>query len=144
MLTCEYFKHEIDEILERDELDKTSLDVLTKLLVAKHFIGIEMSEFTEEMANMWVSHMENADGTMGAHWTLDATTAIRDKLGCQRICKYKFWAVMNSLYSDYSKSLSKTNITPEIYGELTRDWIEDADAVKNKAAAYYTYVVDHD
>jgi hypothetical protein len=144
MLTCEYFKHEIDEILERDELDKTSLDVLTKLLVAKHFIGIEMSEFTEEMANMWVSHMENADGTMGAHWTLDATTAIRDKLGYQKICKYKFWAVMNSLYSDYGKSLSKTNITPEIYGELTRDWIEDADAVKDKAAAYYTYVVDHD
>lgn len=64
-------------------------------------------------------------------------------LGYQRICKYKFWAVMNSLYSDYGKSLGKTNITPEIYGELTKDWIEDEDAVTEKAAAYYTYVVEH-
>lgn len=34
--------------------------------------------------------------------------------------------------------------TPEIYGELTKDWIEDEDAVTEKATAYYTHVVDHD
>lgn len=122
MLTCEYFKHEIQEILDKEMPNK----------------------LTEEMATMWVSHMENTDGTKGAHWTLDATTTVRDKLGLKHIYKYEFWAVMNSLYSDYGKTLAKVNATPEVYGELARDWIEDDDAVKAKAATYYEYVVAHD
>ena len=145
MLTCEYFDHEIQSILERDLLNANSLEVLTNLLVAKHYLEKEMvKNFTEEMAAMWVSHMENTDGTTGAHWKLDETNAVREKLGLTHICKYEFWAVMNSLYSDYGKTLAKTNATPEIYGELARDWIEDYDAVKQKAAAYFKYVVAHD
>lgn len=147
MLTCEYFEQEIDKILERDHLSCNSLTVLKDLLVTKHFLEKDMAanaEFTEEIAREWVSHMENVDGTMGAHWSLDETTTVRDKIGMKRICKYEFWAVMNSLYSDYGKTLAKINATPEIYGELARDWIEDDDAVKAKAAAYFRYVVAHD
>lgn len=147
MLTCEYFEQEIDDILSRKSLSCNELEVLKNLLVTKHFLGKEMSEtskMSEETARKWVSKMENTDGTTGAHWTIDATTAIRDKLGLKHICKYEFWAVMNSLYSDYGKTLAKTNATPEIYGELARDWIEDDDAVKAKASAYYRYVVAHD
>lgn len=146
MLTCEYFEQEIDDILSRKSLSCNELEVLKNLLVTKHFLGKEMSEtskMSEETAREWVSKMENTDGTTGAHWTIDATTAIRDKLGLKHICKYEFWAVMNSLYSDYGKTLAKTNATPEIYGELARDWIEDDDAVKAKASAYYRYVVAH-
>lgn len=147
MLTCEYFEQEIDNILSHKSLSCNELEVLKNLLVTKHFLGKEMSEtskMSEETAREWVSKMENTDGTTGAHWTIDATTAIRDKLGLKHICKYEFWAVMNSLYSDYGKTLAKTNATPEIYGELARDWIEDDDAVKAKASAYYRYVVAHD
>lgn len=147
MLTCEYFEQEIDNILSRKRLSCNELEVLKNLLVTKHFLGKELSEtskMSEETAREWVSKMENTDGTTGAHWTIDATTAVRDKLGLKHICKYEFWAVMNSLYSDYGKTLAKTNATPEIYGELARDWIEDDDAVKAKASAYYRYVVAHD
>lgn len=147
MLTCEYFEQEIDNILSHKSLSCNELEVLKNLLVTNHFLGKEMSEtskMSEETAREWVSKMENTDGTTGAHWTIDATTAIRDKLGLKHICKYEFWAVMNSLYSDYGKTLAKTNATPEIYGELARDWIEDDDAVKAKASAYYRYVVAHD
>lgn len=147
MLTCEYFEQEIDNILSRKSLSCNELEVLKNLLVTKHFLGKELSEtskMSEETAREWVSKMENTDGTTGAHWTIDATTAVRDKLGLKHICKYEFWAVMNSLYSDYGKTLAKTNATPEIYGELARDWIEDDDAVKAKASAYYRYVVAHD
>lgn len=144
MLTCEYFEQEIDSILSRKSLSCNELEVLKNLLVTKHFLGKETSKMSEETAREWVSKMENTDGTTGAHWTIDATTAIRDKLGLKHICKYEFWAVMNSLYSDYGKTLAKTNATPEIYGELARDWIEDDDAVKAKASAYYRYVVAHD
>jgi hypothetical protein len=147
MLTCEYFEQEIDDILSRKSLSCNELEVLKDLLVTKYFLGKEMSatsKMSEETAREWVSKMENTDGTTGAHWTIDATTAVRDKLGLKHICKYEFWAVMNSLYSDYGKTLAKTNATPEIYGELARDWIEDDDAVKAKASAYYRYVVAHD
>lgn len=147
MLTCEYFEQEIDDILSRKSLSCNELEVLKNLLVTKHFLGKEMSETSKmsaETAREWVSKMENTDGTTGAHWTIDATTAVRDKLGLKHICKYEFWAVMNSLYSDYGKTLAKANVTPEIYGELARDWIEDDDAVKAKASAYYRYVVAHD
>lgn len=147
MLTCEYFEQEIDDILSRKSLSCNELEVLKDLLVTKYFLGKEMSatsKMSEETAREWVSKMENTDGTTGAHWTIDATTAVRDKLWLKHICKYEFWAVMNSLYSDYGKTLTKTNATPEIYGELARDWIEDDDAVKAKASAYYRYVVAHD
>lgn len=147
MLTCEYFEQEIDDILSRKSLSCNELEVLKNLLVTKYFLGKEMAEnakMSEETACEWVSKMENTDGTTGAHWTLDATTAVRDKLGLKHICKYEFWAVMNSLYSDYGKTLAKVNATPEVYGELARDWIEDDDAVKAKASAYYRYVVAHD
>jgi len=147
MLTCEYFEQEIDNILSRKNLSCNELEVLKDLLVVKYFLGKEMSEtskMSEEALREWVSNMKNTDGTTGAHWTIDATTAIRDKLGLKHICKHEFWAIMNSLYSDYGKTLTKANVTPEVYGELARDWIEDDDAVKAKGSAYYRYVVAHD
>ena len=49
---------------------------------------------------------------------------------------------LRQLYDMYQAA--KVNATPEVYGELARDWIEDDDAVKAKAAAYYEYVVAHD
>ena len=95
------------------------------------------------MANMWVSHMKNADGTTGAHWTIDATTAIRDKLGYQRICKYKFWAVMNALYCDYYAVAKKYNVlNADFFADMAMAFIHDKDAVKNKTAAYYNHIVN--
>lgn len=63
----------------------------------------------------------------------------------KKVCSYTFWAVMNSIYSDYGMTLDKIpGIMPDIYGELALDWICDDDAVENKAAAYFSYVVAHD
>lgn len=146
MLTCEYFKHEIDELLAQDELNIQDLKTLKNLLVVKHFIAKDMineSEMPYDIAMHWANSLRNTDGTIGPHWSMDATSAIQNKIGCD--CpRYIFWAVMNSLYSDYSKTLAKVNATPEIYGELARDWIHDADAVKAKAAIYYRCVVNHE
>ena len=50
--------------------------------------------------------------------------------------------VLNSLYSDYDQALKKNNAsTLELYACLAKAWLEDQDAVSNKLAAYYTYVV---
>lgn len=46
--------------------------------------------------------------------------------------------------SPYDQALKKNNAsTLELYACLAKAWIEDQDAVPDKLAAYYTYVVKH-
>lgn len=147
MLTKEYINEEIKNLCENNnELNNRSLSALADLIyVKKHFHLVKCGEdFTSEMAEKWVSGMENTDNTTGIHWTKEETSAVLTRLG-KSIDPIIFWAVMNSIYSDYSSTLTKYGITkPEAYGELAADWICDDDAVKDKAAAYYTYVVAHE
>nr|DAE23863.1 MAG TPA: hypothetical protein [Siphoviridae sp. ct9lR64] len=147
MLTKKYIDEEIEALCEHhDELDSRSLSVLADLIyVKKHFHLVECGEeFTSEMAKTWVSGMENTDKTTGMHWTKEQTSAVLKTLG-KNIDPCMFWAVMNSIYSDYGSTLTKHGVvTPEAYGELAIDWICDDDAVKDKAAMYYKYIVAHD
>lgn len=147
MLTKKYIDEEIKDLYENyDQLNNRSLSALADLIyVKKHFHLVECGEeFTSEMANAWVSAMENSDNTMGMHWTKDQTSAVLKGIG-KNIDPCMFWAVMNSIYSDYGPTLTKYGIVaPEAYGELAIDWICDNDAVKDKAAMYYKYVVAHE
>lgn len=147
MLTKEYIDAEIKNLCKsNDELNSRTLSVLADLMyVKKHFNLIDCSEdFTTEMADAWVSGMKNTDHTSGMHWTKEQTSIVLNGLG-KDIDPNVFWAVMNSLYSDYGATLSKYGITkPETYGELASDWICDDDAVKDKAAMYYKYIVSHE
>lgn len=53
-----------------------------------------------------------------------------------------FFVAMNSIYSDYGKTLTKHGVTsPDAYAELAYDWVKDPDAYKDKAARYYEYIV---
>lgn len=102
-----------------------------------------LPRFDKRMAMEWTQGMVNADGTRGPHWTMEQTEEARKKHGvnCDPV---EFWAVMNSLYSDYCEALKKNNAsTMETYVCLAKAWIEDDDAVKDKAAAYFTYIVEH-
>lgn len=102
-----------------------------------------LPRFDRNMAAEWTHGMQNADGTKGPHWTMEQTTDAMKKHGVN-LDPVEFWAVMNSLYSDYCEALKKNNAsTMETYVCLAKAWIEDGDAVPDKAAAYYTYVVEH-
>lgn len=99
--------------------------------------------FNRQMAEEWVSRMQNADGTRGPHFSIEKSKEIMKQynVDCDPV---EFWAVLNSLYSDYDQALKKNNAsTLELYACLAKAWIEDQDAVPNKAAAYYTHVVKH-
>lgn len=99
--------------------------------------------FDRQMAMDWTSGMVNADGTKGPHWTMEETNRLHKQysLDCSQ---EEFWAVINSLYSDYCEALRESSAsTPEVYVRLAKAWIKDKDAVPDKAAAYYTYVVEH-
>lgn len=99
--------------------------------------------FDQDMAEEWTAHMENEDGTVGPHWPLDKIKQELNQRGikCDPV---KFWAVINSIYSDDVAVAKKHSVnTMDYYIDRAKAWLDDKDAVTDKAAAYYQYVVRH-
>ena len=52
------------------------------------------------------------------------------------------YAVINMIYSDYCEVAQKLNINNiDFYVCMTKAWLDDKDAGKEKTAKYYEYVV---
>ena len=102
-----------------------------------------MPVFNRQMAEEWVSRMHNAAGTRGPHFSMEKAKEVMKQynVDCDPM---EFWVALNFLYSRYDQALKKNNAsTLELYACLAKAWIGDRDAVPNKLAAYYTYVVKH-
>lgn len=103
-----------------------------------------MPMFDMEIAREWVENMRNEDGSTGAHWTMEQVKPIMQQKGVDAEPE-EFWAIMNALYSDFCKVAKKHNVsTVDFYADMAKAWLDDKDAVKDKAAAYYEYVVRHE
>lgn len=94
------------------------------------------------MAEQWTAGMKNEDGTTGPHWNMEQ---VKQAMAQRSIPgdPVEFYAVLNSLYSDFGEVFKKYNLKMDFYCDLTRAWLDDSDAVDNKAAAYFEYVVRH-
>lgn len=104
--------------------------------------GSALPRFDQRMAMEWTRGIKNADGTKGPHWPLEKTKEIMKQfnIDCDPM---EFYAVINSIYSDYCEALKKNNAsTLETYACLAKAWLEDDDAVEDKAAAYFTYIIE--
>jgi hypothetical protein len=101
--------------------------------------------FDRETAMQWVEHMENADGTVGPHWTMDQTSAVADASGAGNdIPQWVFGVTMNMMYSDYYDVARKFGVNvPEFYAELARAFLMDKDGPgpEEKLCAYYRCIV---
>lgn len=98
-------------------------------------------KLTREMAEEWMAGLENEDGSRGPHWNMEQVKQVMAQRGIQ-LDPYEFGAVLNALYSDYSKVFLKHNVNKiDLYVDLTTAWLMDKDAVHNKAAAYFECVV---
>lgn len=99
--------------------------------------------FDEQTAREWTSMMENEDGTRGPHWTFEQAKKVLEQRGLH--CDpYEFWAVLNAIYSDDVAVAKKHGVNKmDYYVDRAAAWLEDKDAVKDKAAAYYEYIVKH-
>lgn len=101
-------------------------------------------EFDMETAREWVESMKGEDGKSGEHWTMEQLKPIMQQRGIDAKPE-EFWAIMNALYSDYCKVAKKHNVsTVDFYADMAKAWIDDKDAVEDKVAAYYEYVVKHE
>lgn len=104
-------------------------------------------KLTREMAEEWVAGMEGSDPAKphGGKWTMDQVKPIAQKYGVPTEGDrfVEFWAVMNALYSDYYPVAKKYNVlTPDYFADMAMAFINDKDAVKNKAAVYYECIVE--
>lgn len=103
--------------------------------------GSGVMPFSRELAKEWTNGMENEDGSRGPHWTMEQTSQVLEQKGfhCDPV---EFFAILNSIYSDYSAIAKKHNVNNmDFYADMAKAWLEDKDAVKDKAAAYFEYVV---
>lgn len=104
----------------------------------------EASTFTEDDARRWTEHMENDDGSMGAHWTLEQTTAVANSIGVH-VDPWIWFAAMNMMYSDYWESATRYGVDrPEYYADLAKEFLFDKDAggPEAKIAGYYHGIVE--
>lgn len=103
----------------------------------------EASTFTEDDARRWTEHMENDDGSMGAHWTLEQTTAVANSIGVH-VDPWIWFAALNMEYSDNFDVAQKYGLDrPEYYADLAKAFLfdEDGGGPEAKIAGYYHGIV---
>lgn len=55
----------------------------------------------------------------------------------------EFWCAMNAVYSDFCEVLMDHGCTgTDLYLDLAKAWLEDKDAVPDKARVYYECIVE--
>lgn len=104
----------------------------------------EASTFTEDDARRWTEHMENDDGSMGAHWTLEQTTAVANSIGVH-VDPWIWFAALNMEYSDNFAVAQKYGLDrPEYYADLAKAFLFDKDGggPETKIAGYYHGIVE--
>lgn len=102
---------------------------------------------TREIAEEWTSSMEGMDPAKprGAKWTPEQVKPIATKYGVPTEGErfWEFYAVMNAMYSDYYAVAKKYNVlNPDYFADLAMAFINDKDAVENKAMMYYECIVE--
>ena len=102
------------------------------------------TRFNHEIAMKWTKHMRNEDGSTGAHWSLDQVRKVMKERGIRRD-EAAFFAIMNALYSDYCVVFKDHGLGDNLdfYIDMACAWLDDEDAVEDKAGAYYECVVKH-
>lgn len=101
---------------------------------------------TREMAEEWVESMEG-ESERGETWTMEEIEELAKKHGYPQKEKklVELYAVMNMLASDYYKVAEKFSVLEdEFFLCMAKAFIEDKDAVPDKVAAYYEYIVKKD
>lgn len=105
--------------------------------------GAYHEPFTRQTAEEWVSHMQNADGTTGQHWSLEQAQQLmaQRKINCDPV---RFYTALNAVYSDFCGVAKKHGVSNvEFFADLAKAWLDDKDAVPDKLEMYHEYIVKH-
>lgn len=153
MEKCEYKRklHErlhklIDEPMTLGHIEEAG--IIAGLLCSLDALHGEQAEtFTEADARAWVERMENEDGSVGEHWTMDQTSAAARSIGADlsAVGTAAWYAAMNMVYSDYYSVAHEYGLDrPDFYAKLAQAFLMDKDAggPQRKIAAYYRCIAE--
>lgn len=137
-ITIHNIEKEIQEILKDGWMCRDDLKKLVLLGEAMEMMGHVDREFTEADAKAWVSLMDPP-----GKWSMEQTTVVMRQHGYDhRPCV--FYAVMNMLWSDYGKTVSKFGVDRvDFWAEMANDFISDRDAEDMKVGRYWRDIVRH-
>lgn len=137
-ITIPNIEREMQQLLTEGWMCRDTLKELVLLGEAMELLGETGREFTEADARKWVSHMDPP-----ARWTMEQTTAVMRQHGYEhRPCV--FYAVMNMLWSDYGKTVTKYGVDrADFWAEMANDWINDPDSESMKTGRYWRDIVKH-
>lgn len=109
-----------------------------------HAAGMGVPRLNREMAEEWMGNIHNEDGSQGPHWSMKDVEAVIQQKGLQAD-PMRLWVAMNAEYSDMVTVARKHGVDkPDFYiDSAIARWLHDKDAVPDKEAAYYMYVVQH-
>lgn len=148
----EKLKKEIHEYMDM-QISSRNVTAITDMIAClgalDAFEGAkDAGDFDMSTAQKWVDGMKNDDGTHGAHWTIEQTTAVAESLDIplDTISEYCWWATMNMMYSDYVNVAIDYKVdVPDFYANLAEAFLFDKDAgsPKQKLGAYYSCIAKH-
>lgn len=151
MITKHKCHEEIEKLLS-GPMTAQSMDMLATLYIVcdhmhhddDHEEHEEAKPFDRRTAERWTAHMVNEDGSYGPHWSMSQTEQVRSLKGI-KASPEEWYAVMNSIYSDYAGVAKKYGLqgNADFFADMAAAWLADADAVHDKAAKYYSYIVKH-
>lgn len=100
---------------------------------------------SKDEAKRWAARMENADGTTGAHWTMEQTNAVAEERGVSPddVSRWAWGVTMNMMYSDYYAVAAEFGVDrPEFYAALAQAFLmdKDAPAPEEKLCEYYKHI----
>lgn len=96
-------------------------------------------------AKRWADQMQNADGSVGAHWTMEQTDAVAEERGVSPddVSRWAWGVTMNMMYSDYYAVAAEFGVDrPEFYAALAQAFLmdKDAPAPEEKLCEYYKHI----
>ena len=135
-ITIPNIEREMKELLEKGWMCRDDLKKLVLLGEAMEMMGHVDREFDEADAREWVSHMDPP-----GKWTMEQTTAVMHQYGYHhKPCV--FYAVMNMLWSDYGKTVTKHGMDrADFWAAMAHDFIDDPDAEDMKVGRYWRDIV---
>lgn len=92
--------------------------------------------FSDWMLRKALAGLENEDGSVGPHWSLEQTDSVAKQYDIEfkNFNHYDWCYVMNMIYSDYYGAVSNDVAS---YVKLAKRFLCDKDAHQNKAFKYY-------
>lgn len=90
---------------------------------------------SKEMAKKWVASMKPYE----EHWDLESVKEVI-KSNSLDVDPVEFYVVLNMMFNDYYKVIGDDL---EMYIKLSKAWLKDEDARKDKLFEYWQYISEH-